>query len=294
MSTGLAMTAHPAILLVLPLAASLAAQPGPTRESQVMAERADKDATFATSPTSPLAGVDRRTFPAGTQVWLGAFGTGYATGQPPLEGGRFRLTAEDHRWAWASLDGAERGWVTPGKEFRMGTRTVVAYPQPETLTVLCFDTARPERQAFAGLRYFKYDPGYAAQATLRPVTSPVKVVMGTSRNQEKTFYRYAEILFTLGGKPRRLAAYKYELAGPDSEILFIPFTDLTTGKETYAAGRFLEIPDPHATSFTLDFNQAFNPLCNYSDSYNCPRPPSENALAVAIRAGELTYGQGRH
>lgn len=288
------MTAFPFLLAGLLASASLVAQPGPSRESKVLAERADKDATFAKSPTSPMAGVDRRTFPAGTTVWLGTFGTGYATGQAPSEGGRFRLETKDQRWAWASLDGPENGWVTPGKEFRMGTRTVVAYPQPEALTVLCFDTTRPERQAFAGLTYFNYDPGYALQATLRPVSPPVKVIMATSRNLEKTFFRCADILFTVAGKPCRLAAYKYELTGPESDILFIPFTDLTTGKETYAAGRFLEIPDPHASGFTLDFNQAFNPLCNYSDSYNCPRPPVENALSVAIRAGELTYGRGGH
>ena len=41
--------------------------------------------------------------------------------------------------------------------------------------------------------------------------------------------------------------------------------------------------------FTLDFNRAYNPYCAYNDAWRCPLPPSENWLAVAIRAGELSF-----
>jgi len=37
----------------------------------------------------------------------------------------------------------------------------------------------------------------------------------------------------------------------------------------------------------LDFNEAYNPACAFSDHYNCPIPPKANTLAVAIRAGEM-------
>jgi hypothetical protein len=37
----------------------------------------------------------------------------------------------------------------------------------------------------------------------------------------------------------------------------------------------------------IDFNLAYNPACAFSDLYNCPIPPKENALKVKIRAGEM-------
>ena len=42
---------------------------------------------------------------------------------------------------------------------------------------------------------------------------------------------------------------------------------------------------------TLDFNKAYNPYCAYSNDYNCPIPPKENRLAVAISAGEMNFAK---
>ena len=71
--------------------------------------------------------------------------------------------------------------------------------------------------------------------------------------------------------------------------LFIPFKDLTCEIETYAAGRFIELTEPAEEDFILDFNLAFNPLCNYADVYNCSYPPIENQLDIEIKAGEKVY-----
>jgi uncharacterized protein (DUF1684 family) len=38
--------------------------------------------------------------------------------------------------------------------------------------------------------------------------------------------------------------------------------------------------------YDLDFNRAYHPFCVYNSSYDCPIPPKENRLPVAIRAGE--------
>ena len=76
--------------------------------------------------------------------------------------------------------------------------------------------------------------------------------------------------------------------------LFIPFTDATSGEETYESGRYidLEIKDIASDKFTIDFNKAYNPYCAYvSGKFNCPIPPVENRLIVAIRAGEKTFGK---
>jgi uncharacterized protein len=76
--------------------------------------------------------------------------------------------------------------------------------------------------------------------------------------------------------------------------LFIPFTDATSGEETYESGRYidLEIKDITNENVLIDFNKAYNPYCAYvSGKYNCPIPPAENRLTVAIRAGEKSFGK---
>lgn len=78
------------------------------------------------------------------------------------------------------------------------------------------------------------------------------------------------------------------------EHLFIPFTDATTGEETYESGRYidLEIKDITNENVLIDFNKAYNPYCAYvNGKYNCPIPPAENRLIVAIRAGERSFGK---
>jgi len=292
------MNLPPSFLLAFALGGCLAAQPAPGREASVMAERVRKDKAFAESPTSPMAAVDRHTFSAGGPVWLGAYGTGYATGEHPPEGTVYRLTGpaqgRNQAWEWGSVPEGERGSLSSGQEFRLGPRTVATYPRADGITLICFDAARPELRAFRGLTYFWYDARFAVPARLNRHPKPDPVKMATSQQLEKVYYRVADLSFTVGGQPCHLAAFKAELTGPASDTLFIPFTDLTTGRQSYSAGRYLEIPDPGGSSLTLDFNEAFNPLCNYAEAYNCPRPPKENALSVAILAGERTYVRTGH
>ena len=64
---------------------------------------------------------------------------------------------------------------------------------------------------------------------------------------------------------------------------------MSNGKDSYEVGRFLDVPEPAGEEFVLDFNRCYNPLCNYSPAYNCPLPPLENILDIAISAGEKTY-----
>ena len=74
------------------------------------------------------------------------------------------------------------------------------------------------------------------------------------------------------------------------ENLFVPFADLTTGKETYPAGRYLDIRPTSTGFYNIDFNMAYNPTCAYNASYDCPYPPASNRLKVEIRAGEKAPG----
>ena len=70
----------------------------------------------------------------------------------------------------------------------------------------------------------------------------------------------------------------------------VPFADLTTGTETYAAGRYLDLHPTSSGYYTVDFNTAYNPYCAYNSQYECPFPPPSNRLKLPIRAGEKVPG----
>jgi uncharacterized protein (DUF1684 family) len=97
--------------------------------------------------------------------------------------------------------------------------------------------------------------------------------------------RVGTLEFMLKGQPLRLSAF-VELGAKDVDRLFVAFTDLTSGAETYPAGRYLDL-DRNATGiYEIDFNLAYHPYCYYNPTYDCPYPPAENRLKVPVRAGE--------
>lgn len=264
------------------------------------AERIQKDLEFRSSTTSPMAGVARLNVPPEQKTWIQEGPGGVTLSPRDTPTARFSVLGKNGEWRWDPRPGSDR-WTLAGKvivagtplpdgaAIRVGRFTVVAHPSQSGLALSVFDPERQELKAFKGLLYFSPDRRFAVQATLEKFRKFDTVKMLTSRNLEKTFYRYARVHFTLGGKKLSLTAYKSALTGAEASSLFIPFRDKTTGSETYGVGRFLELAEPSGSRFTLDFNRAFNPLCNYSPVFNCPIPPSENELPVAIRAGERTY-----
>ena len=78
----------------------------------------------------------------------------------------------------------------------------------------------------------------------------------------------------------------YTLDGGGSESLFVPFLDATSGRETYGAGRYLDLEPEDDGTYALDFNLAYHPYCVYAESYSCPLTPAENRLPIRIEAGE--------
>jgi uncharacterized protein (DUF1684 family) len=143
-----------------------------------------------------------------------------------------------------------------------------------------------QRARFLPLVYFPIDPLYAVPAAFRedPPGARQLVEIQTSTHQTRQMERLGTLNFTLHGQPLRLTAYRE--VGESADRLFLPFTDLTTGNETYEAGRFLDIARSATGIYVVDFNLAYNPYCYYNATYDCPYPPKENRLPVAIRAGE--------
>jgi uncharacterized protein (DUF1684 family) len=71
--------------------------------------------------------------------------------------------------------------------------------------------------------------------------------------------------------------------------IFVPFTDLTTGSESYGGGRYVDLELPFSDKVIIDFNRAYNPYCAYNHKYSCAIPPEENHLNVAIKAGVKAF-----
>lgn len=135
------------------------------------------------------------------------------------------------------------------------------------------------------LAYFPIDPVYNVPAVLKASPDGAIVMMPTSTGEQRRERRAGTLEFTLHGEPMTLSAF-VEADASDMNHLFVPFRDLTSGSETYDAGRYLELNRTATGYYELDFNQAFNPYCYYSLAYECPLPPQENRLKVRIEAGE--------
>jgi uncharacterized protein (DUF1684 family) len=137
---------------------------------------------------------------------------------------------------------------------------------------------------FLPLKYFPIDPAYAVTASFTPAAGRTPLKMPTSTGLMRDMEQAGTLAFTLKGQLMTLGAYLETGTPPDR--LFVPFTDLTSGTETYAAGRYLELERTATGIYTIDFNRAFHPYCYYNDTYDCPYPPPSNRLPTPVRAGE--------
>lgn len=142
-----------------------------------------------------------------------------------------------------------------------------------------------KRTSFTGLLYFDPDPEYVVMATFVESASTDTIILQTSKDDLRKAFRAGTFTFRLNGKDLKLSAYTFA-DSEDNESLFVPFTDRTTGHETYYGGRYMDVPVVDIDDYVLDFNMAYNPYCAYNERYSCPLVPKENDLSIAVRAGE--------
>lgn len=147
------------------------------------------------------------------------------------------------------------------------------------------------------IRFFPPDEKYHVPVSVERIYEAPWFKMETSGKVKKIYRTYAILTFTINDTVCRLHVYQSQQPMGIKEYaghLFIPFTDQTSGEETYENGRYIDltIADLENGAYLLDFNKAYNPYCAYiSNIYNCPLPPEENSLPVAIRAGEMKFGK---
>jgi uncharacterized protein (DUF1684 family) len=112
--------------------------------------------------------------------------------------------------------------------------------------------------------------------------------MPTSGTRRPMYVKYGEARFQLEGKELKLNIYRnIELSKNSAykDHLFLPFSDLTSGKESYIGGKYIDLKIPTGDIIVVDFNLSYNPYCAYNHKYSCPKVPLENDLAIEIKAG---------
>lgn len=144
--------------------------------------------------------------------------------------------------------------------------------------------------------FFPISRAYNVLCYFEKITDTIGFTMKTSANTLKHYYKYGRLDFLISDKECFLYVYQSKdlmQTTAYKNYLFVPFTDGTTGDESYGSGRYLDlyVSDIQNNSCQLDFNKAYNPYCAYSAGYKCPIPPKENNLTVAIKAGEKNFGK---
>lgn len=149
-----------------------------------------------------------------------------------------------------------------------------------------------DREKFKGLNYYPIDLKYRVPAKFVRTENMQLFKMKTTTTRLPEYVKYGEVLFTIDGQELKLEVYQ----SPDitklegyADYLFIPFTDITNGHETYDVGRYLEFRIPQSEDVIIDFNKCYNPYCSYNPNYSCPIPPEPNRLPIAIPVGEKKF-----
>jgi uncharacterized protein (DUF1684 family) len=209
-----------------------------------------------------------------------------------LERGPGRLGVFHHQGATTTFEAAagvkvdaQSGALHPDKDLiRFEDYTMFVIHRGQRDAIRLRDKQSKFRREFTKLHWYPANPDYRVVAKFvrykEPKLISIPNILGEVEKEPSA--GYAE--FDLHG-----AHYRLEPVMEDDQLFYI-FRDLTSGKETYGAGRFLYSEMPKDGKVVLDFNKAYNPPCAFTPYATCPLPPPQNRLAVRVEAGELKYG----
>jgi len=123
-----------------------------------------------------------------------------------------------------------------------------------------------QRASFKGLNCFDEAPSLRFVLPVRTFPAQEKIEMQTSTGAVQDYVRWGKISFPVDGVAAELTLFRDTNEGE----LFLPFADATSGKETYGAGRHLEVHTQDDGRVLVDFNYAYNPYCAYNERWRSP------------------------
>jgi uncharacterized protein (DUF1684 family) len=141
------------------------------------------------------------------------------------------------------------------------------------------------------LDFFPVDSLFSVMAVLTKTKDAASFEMATTTDRKPLYKEYGLLNFTLKGKDLQLTIYQSQDDLKDKkykDFLFLPFTDATSGNESYGGGRYMDllISDENSDgTISLNFNNTYNPYCAYNDRFSCPLTPRKNYLDIEIKAG---------
>lgn len=153
------------------------------------------------------------------------------------------------------------------------------------------DPGSTYRRDFRGLEHFPVAPQWRVVAHWLPFKTPQDVVLLTSIGTPLPAQVPGEARFEIDGRSYRLRPV-LQPQESDDKRLFFPFSDRTSGRETYGGARYLFAASPRNGTVVLDFNRAENPPCALTPHVVCPVAPPVNRLDLAVTAGEKVYLAG--
>ena len=145
-----------------------------------------------------------------------------------------------------------------------------------------------------GPRWFPYDPAFRVRGVIDTRRAATRRSKSRSRPTACCVARASATRgFRSPARAASLAMYWLEGYGGG---LWLPFSDATSGAETYGGGRYLYDTIKGAdlgiagADIVLDFNFAYNPSCAYDERWSCPLSPPENRLPFAVDGGRADAG----
>lgn len=143
---------------------------------------------------------------------------------------------------------------------------------------------------FHNLNYFEVDPEFVFKSKLTGYEQKDTVTIFGTKGEPRKVVRHGFVQINYKGKDYKISVYQGTTkTGQTYHAIW--FTDLTTNKESYGVGRYIDfelVNDPNYL-YEVDFNLAYNPYCAYSPNYSCAIPTKEDFIPVEIKAGEKKF-----
>jgi len=260
-------------------------------------DRGDTEKWLKSSPTSYLATIMRVDFGDHASLIVGsAPGSDVRIQDPGVSPRHLRVTVVGDSFHVETLDRKARFMVKDSVAMTRATlppggikvgRFSLRLSHQRFPAIIVFDPQSPRFALYKGMRFYPPDLSYHIIAALTPHSNPDTTIILSTRGNRRRAVRVGWFDFKVNGTPCRLEAMRLLEPGVGEKDFSIFFTDATTGKETYSVGRYLDASPRPDGRYALDFNMCYDPACAYSEHYNCPIPPKENRLTVAIRAGQM-------
>lgn len=154
---------------------------------------------------------------------------------------------------------------------------------------------KKDLKGFNGLDFFEIDTTFIVSAKLTRLENAPTFKMATTTDRSPLYKEYGILKFNLKGKKYELTLYQSQddLRNEKyKDYLFLPFTDYTSGNESYGGGRYMDIMTTdisNKNTVILNFNNTYNPYCAYNEKYSCPLTPRKNHLNLEVKAGVKVF-----